>query len=282
MKSASRGAALTLALLSSAGCGRQYEGGGELRAQRVVLQREVDGLRETVALLERGEPVFSEKTVAVAIDEALVRELVAAELPFEADSGDFHLTLREAEVHFQGAPTVRLRGELTRAGVLDLRAAVEVIGALADTRVDHASASLTARIAVDHLGIEKVAGLEALVSGSTLDEIARALRLAIADALPPIRIPVKVEEAIELPAVTHGPVRIAGARMPIAAAVERVFAGQGRLWIGIGFVPGELVKTTDPPEARDLTAEEAGVSLEDEDPPADGDAKPAKTGEPGR
>lgn len=264
-------------LAAAGGCSKKYEGGGELRAQRVLLEREVEGLRESVARLERGEPVFPMEDVAVAIDEALLRDLIVAELPFETDVDEYHLVLSEAEVHFQGAPTVRLRGGMTRSGVVDIEAAVEVLGALADITVVPETGSLQARIAVDHIDIEKAAGIERLISGSGLDEIARALRLAIADKLPTIQIPVKLEQAIDLPAVTEGPVRVAGARLPIDIGVDRVFAGRGRLWIAIRFKPGQFVKTSDPPEARDLTAEEVGASLgSDED--LSGDDAPAKDG----
>jgi hypothetical protein len=230
----------------------------------VVLEREVDGLRESVSRLERGEPVFPMDAIAVAIDEGLLRDLILAQLPFETDADKFHLVLREAEVRFQGAPTVRLRGAMTRSGLIDIGAAVEVIGALADIAIDGAKGTLTAKIAVDHIQIEKAAGIEKLISGSSMDEIARALRLAIADKLPAVRIPVKLEQAIELPAVSEGPVRVAGARLPIEVGVDRVFAGQGRLWVAIQFKPGQFTKTTDPPEARDLTEEElkeTGASL---------------------
>ena len=251
-------------LAAAGGCGRAYEGGGELRARKVVLEREVEGLRESVGRLQRGEPVFPMADIAVAIDEGLLRDLIRAELPFETDADKFHLVLREAEVRFQGAPTVRLRGAMKRSGLVDLEAAVEVIGALADISIDGAKGTLTAKIAVDHIDIEKAAGIENLIAGSTMDEIARALRLAIANKLPAIAIPVKLEQAIELPVVDEGPVRVAGARLPIDVAVDRVFAGQGRLWVAIRFKPGEFTKTTDPPEARDLTEkelEETGASL---------------------
>jgi hypothetical protein len=208
--------------------------------------------------------------IAVAIDEALLRDLILAELPFSTDVDTFHLLLSQAEVRFQGAPTVRLRGAMTRSGLIDIEAAVEVIGALSEIAVDGAQGTLTAKIAVDHIQIEKAAGIEKLITGSTLDEIARTLRLAIADRLPAVRIPVKLEQAIELPMVDEGPVRVAGARLPIDVAVDRVFAGSGRLWVAIRFKPGTFTKTTDPPEARDLTEqelEETGASLgADEEP----------------
>jgi hypothetical protein len=274
---------LASALAAAGGCGRGYEGGGGLRARKVVLQREVEGLRESVSRLERGEPVFPMEAIAVAIDEDLLRDLILAELPFETDADKFHLILREAEVRFQGAPTVRLRGAMTRSGLIDLGAAVEVIGALADIAIDGAKGTLTAKIAVDHIQIEKAAGIEKLISGSSMDEIARRLRLAIENKLPAVRIPVKLEQAIELPVVDEGPVRVAGARLPIDVAVDRVFAGQGRLWVAIRFKPGEFTKTTDPPEARDLTEQElreTGASLgPDEDVGGDEDPEPKKPDE---
>jgi hypothetical protein len=282
MRSVRSGVVVASAIAAAGGCGRGYEGGGELRAQKVVLQREVEGLRESVSRLERGEPVFPMEDIAVAIDEALLRDLILAELPFEMDVDTFHVLLSQAEVRFQGAPTVRLRGGMTRSGLIDIEAAVEVIGALADIAVDGAKGTLTAKIAVDHIDIEKAAGIEKLISGSTLDEIARALRLAIADKLPTIRIPVKLEQAIELPVVDEGPVRVAGARLPIDVGVDRVFAGQGRLWVAIQFKPGQFTKTTDPPEARDLTEqelEETGASLGPDEDLGDDDEPERKEGD---
>jgi hypothetical protein len=202
--------------------------------------------------------------VAVAIDDAFVRDVIGAQLPFEADVERFHLTLKEAEVRFVGSPVVRLRGSLFVRERPALEAAVTVVGALEDVRVDAASSTLRAKIAVDHLGIEKAAGIESILSGATLDEVARRVRLEIKDKLPAIQIPVKVQPSIDLPAVTRGPVRVDGARMPLAVAVSQVVAGQGRLWIAVHFQPGDVVKTKDAPEAGDTSAADAGVSLGDE------------------
>jgi hypothetical protein len=251
--------------LASFACFGRFEGGGDLRAQRVVLQREVDGLREGVARLENGEPILPLDDVAIAIDDAFVRDVIAAQLPFEADVDRFHLSLKEAEVHFRGSPVVRLRGSLRLRERPGLEAAVTVIGGLEDIRVDSGSSTLRAKVAVDHIGIEKAAGIESIVSGSTLDEVARMVRLQVKEQLPPIQIPVKVQQSIDLPALTRGPVRIDGARMPLQVAVSQVVAGQGRLWIAVRFQPGDLVKTKDAPEAADTSAEEAEVSLDSDD-----------------
>ena len=92
------------------------------------------------------------------------------------------------------------------------------------------------------------------------------IRLQLEGQLPAIQIPVKVQQSIELPAVTNGPVRIDGASMPIAANVSQVLAGQGRLWVAIHFQPGDLVKTKDAPEAGDSNARDVDAGFEADAP----------------
>jgi hypothetical protein len=69
------------------------------------------------------------------------------------------------------------------------------------------------------------------------------VRKQLAGRLPEVQIPVKIEQGIELPSVTDGPVLIQGARMPLAVAVADVLAGNGLLWVAVRVVPGDLVKT---------------------------------------
>lgn len=242
-------------------CRSTFEGGGDLRAQKVVLKREVDGLRKAVARLETGQTVLPLDDIAIAIEDTLLRDLIAAQLPFEMDVDRFHLSLTEAEAQFRGSPVVRLRGALNLKEKPELAAVVNVIGALEGIQVENTSSTLRAKIAVDHIGIERAAGIERILSGSTLDEAARLIRLQLADRLPPIQIPVKLQKSIELPAITTGPVRIDGASMPLEVAVSEVMAGQGRLWIAVHFQPGDLVDSAPAPEAGDASAAEAEVSL---------------------
>lgn len=255
---ASSGLGLTLvsaAAFAAAGCGG-HEGGGELRAEKKMLEREVQGLREISALLERGEPVIPASDVAVALDESLLRDLLSAQLPFEAEVDRYRVTLTGAEASFRGSPQVRLRGTLALRDNPELAGDVSVLGGLEGIKVDEATGTLKASVGVDHLDIEKAAGLEKFLSGSTLDELARTIRLQITGRLPTLSIPVKVQERIELPAVAEGPVTIDGASMPLQAGISRVLAGQGRLWIGISFRPGDVVKTSDAPPAALGSAEE--------------------------
>ncbi len=250
---ARRSLGLCLAAAWAVACSGQPSGAGHLRARKVALQREVEGLREAAAALEQGQPLLPPDDVAVAVDEGLVRDLIAAQLPFEADVERFHARLDAAEVRFRGSPLVQLRGSVSLRENPGVSGRLTALGALEDVAVDPASGRLRAHLALDHLTIEQAAGLEGLVSGSTLDELARTLRLQIAPRLPAIEVPVRVQQLLELPAVSEGPVRLEAASLPLQVGISRVLAGQGRLWIGVHVRPGDVVKLAGPatgPEAR--------------------------------
>jgi hypothetical protein len=264
MRFAGNAFAVALAL-SAAACGGKSDSGGALHAQKVILQREVEGLRDIAARLERNEPLLPSGDVAIAIEDSLLRDIITAQLPFDVDVDRYHLSLKEAEVTFRGSPVVRLRGTLNLKTYPHLLAQVNVVGALDNIEVNAATSTLKARIVIDHLGIEKAAGLESFLTGSTLNDVARMIRIEIKDQMPPVQIPVNVQQNIDLPAVTRGPVRIDGAQLPLKVAVSQVMATRGKLWIAVHFEPGVVVKTADAPEASDASAADTGVSLAADD-----------------
>jgi hypothetical protein len=234
------GFAAVLAVLLSE-C-RKDEGGGELHAQTAVLEREVEGLRELSSRLERGESALAPEDVVVGISDAMVQEILSAQLPFEAKADKFSVVLSQAEVAFKGSPAVTLRGTIALQDRPNLSGEVEAIGALEHIEVDAGSGTLRAKVAVDHIDLLKMAGLEQFLSGGTVDELARTVRMQLAGQIPEIQIPVKVEQGVALPTVTDGPVRLQGATLPLAVSVSGVLAGQGLLWIGIKVELGELVR----------------------------------------
>ena len=225
-----------------AGCGAD-KGGGELHAQLTTREREAEGLRASLAKLERGESILPEDAVVVAVSEAVIKEFLDAQLPFEAEAGSFKVRLVQGEAIFKGSPAVHLTGEITPTDHPDLVGEIVAQGALENIQVDPGSGMLRATIAIDHVDLVKMAGLERFVGGGSLDELGRVVRKQLAGRLPEVQIPVKIEQGIELPSVTDGPVLIQGARMPLAVAVADVFAGNGLLWVAVRVVPGDLVKT---------------------------------------
>jgi hypothetical protein len=249
------GFGLALALGAVSPCCRRDQGGGELHARLVAREREAEGLRESLAKLERGEPILPEDAVVVAVSEAVVKEFLDAQLPFEVDAGPFRVTLARAEASFNGSAAVRLRGTIVPTGHPDLVGELGALGALEDVEVDPEDGTLSAKVAIDHVDLVKMAGLERFVGGGSLDELARAVRKELEGRLPLVRIPVKIERGVELPSVSDGPVQIQGARMPLEVAVADVFAGNGRLWVAVRVVPGDLVKTGGSPAPASATRE---------------------------
>ena len=224
---------LVVAVALSAACNDPYEGAGPLHAEVVKLERELEGLRESAARLDRREPVFPADDVLIAIDEAFVQGLVAAQLPIVVNSAPYQVTLTAVEVGFSGAPTVTLRGTITRGGLVTLDAVVGLIGALSRIEVDAATSTLRAVITVDHFEIEEASGIDALLSGASLEDVAALVRQALDAQLPTIEIPVRVQQDIEIPGITDGPVRLDSARLPLKMAVSRVLAAERRLWVSL-------------------------------------------------
>ncbi|HUR20097.1 MAG TPA: hypothetical protein VMZ90_04765 [Vicinamibacterales bacterium] len=226
-------ASLTGVALLAVACGGSHEEAGDLQAQKAQLEREVEGLRQSAALLSKGESLIPASDVVVAIHEALVQGLIARRLPIDIVAAPYRMGLTGVEVGFKGAPTVQLRGMVTRDGLPGISVAVKLIGALSGIEVDTTTFTLRARIAADHLDIESTAGVGALFSGSSLHDVAEMLRLQLVAQLPIVEIPVRVQEDILIPAVTDGAVQLAAVRFPVKASVSRVFAANGRLWIGL-------------------------------------------------
>lgn len=243
-----RGRLALLAALLAAACGGP-PGGGALHARKVVLAREAEGLRAVVSRLEQGGAALPEGDVVVSLDESLVRELLGTQLPLEADVERFRVSLDRAGVSFRGSPLVTLQGRFVVRDRPELFGSARILGALAGIRVDPATGTLHASVEADHVDLEKVAGLESYLGADTLDELARRVRGEIAGRLPDVTIPVRVQQRIEVPALTEGPVRIEGASLPLQVGVSSVLAVDGILWVSVSVQPGSFVKTHPSPAA---------------------------------
>jgi hypothetical protein len=227
----------------AAACGNDYRGAGALRANRATLQREVEGLRETVTRLERDHAFLPPGDVIIAVEERVVGELLTAQLPLDADIRQFHLRLVHAEVVFRDSQLIRLAGRLYRRDRPDLAADVSALGAIAAVRIDPATSVLEATVALDHIRIDKLAGLEQLLSEEALDELAFRARQEASGRLPVVRIPVRIQPTIDIPAVAVGPIRLEAASLPLRVSVSSVTAGQGRLWASVHIDAGHFTAT---------------------------------------
>lgn len=238
------GLAFAVLVGSTGACAQEdpYEGAGAYREQQVVLEREVQGLRDTISRLDTGDALLPASDIIVAVDDTFVQELLSAELPLEIAVEPFRISLTGVKVAFAGAPLVELQGHVVREGAVAVEGDVRVIGALSDLVIDAESSVLRASVAVDHIAIDRVSGLDAFVSGSTLDEVARTIRLQMASRLPTLQIPIAVQQSVSVPGLTEGPVTISPARLPLNASISRTLAGRGRLWVALHVEVGIVEK----------------------------------------
>lgn len=238
------GLAFAVLVGGTGACAREdpYEGADAYREQQVVLEREVQGLRDIISRLDAGDALLPASDIIVAVDDTFVQELLSAELPLEIAVESFRISLTGVKVAFAGAPLVELRGHVVREGVVAVEGDVRVIGALSELVIYTESSMLRASVAVDHIAIDRVSGLDAFVSGSTLDEVARTIRLQMASRLPTLKIPIAVQQWVNVPGLTEGPVTISPARLPLNASISRTLAGRGRLWVALHVEVGVVEK----------------------------------------
>jgi hypothetical protein len=245
-------------ILACTGCGAGGQEVADLHARMSVLEREVESMGEVASRLDRGEPALPEEDVIVALNESLVKEMLEAQLPFETEVNDYRLWLEQAEVRFRGSPGVTLLGGIALKDRPRVSGQVRVIGALDEIEVDPGTGILRAAVAIDHLDLIEVLGVEGVLGGNVLNTLAQTIRHQLDGRLPGLTIPVKVEQRIDLPSVTDGPVRIQGATLPLAVTVSQVLAGQEQLWVAVRFEPGEFVKVDTPPPPLDATGAPSG------------------------
>jgi hypothetical protein len=153
-------------------------------------------------------------------------------------------------VSFRGSPLVTLEGHVGLAQGGNLEGEVRLLGALDQIVIDPKSGTLRATLAVDHVDLKRLGGLEGFVSGETLDDLGRNLRKQLAGQLPTLTIPVKVQQRIDLPAATTGPVRIESASMPLEVGVSQVLAVGGTLWVAVHVEAGHFVKAKGPTQGQ--------------------------------
>ncbi len=205
--------------------------------ESAVLERRRQGLAALTAAARRG-PLLPFDKVLVVADERLVRDVVAASLPFERVIGDrYRVRVTGAEVHFEdGFGLVRLDGNATFADrPEEARADVTVYGGLDVVSVDPRSGVLRGEVKVIAVDARKVdvMGVRASVVENLVEDLGREKLEAFSALASGIEIPVRLEQAVTVPAVGPGEVSIDAATIPLKVSVADVKAFRGRLWVSI-------------------------------------------------
>jgi hypothetical protein len=225
---------LALALALAAACRRDEARVARIRAEKQLLERQIAGLQELVAAAE-AHTLLKPAQLLVGADEATVQGLIAATLPQErVVAKQFLLRLVGVEARFRASQgLVVLKGRASPVNAPATFVDVTLEGGLDDVEVHQSSGTLVARVAIYHLQVERAAAAGA--EGPTIRALAEALgreRLdALSELVPPVEIPIRLEESVTFEGLDEGPVTALAGALPVRASVVRVLALAGRLWV---------------------------------------------------
>ena len=224
---------LVLAALLPA-CRRDDDSGARARAEKLLLERQIAGLKTLVAAAE-GKSLLKSGQLLIGADEATVQALIAATLPQERVVGErYRLRLERAEVQFRASQgVVVLKGRASPIAAPDTFVDVTLQGGLDEVAVRQGAGTLVGRIAVDHLQVDRAAaaGAEGTALRSLAETLGRERLDALSELVPPLEIPIRLEESVSFDGFEEGPVSALSGELPVRASVARVLALAGRLWV---------------------------------------------------
>jgi hypothetical protein len=252
---------LGLVAASLAGCARREPPDVALaRSAGAHLERQIAGLEETIARAERGELTTTDR-IAIGVSEELASRLLNAALPFETVVADrVRIRVESAEPYFRGTRTAILfRASVASTDVEGVAATIDLGGGLADFQLE--DGRLRSRVSLDHVSVLESAAGE--LAADALDGLLRANLQAIEGAIPPVELPVQLEEAIAIGGLTEGAVVARPGSLPLEMALHLVLVSRGRLWVLIDARTGEWQPADPEPRSPDERSPDEGVLLED-------------------
>jgi hypothetical protein len=199
-----------------------------LRAQAQYLQEQVESLEALVGKAERGE-LDTQSQIAVSVSEKAVRELMGASLPREVVIGEhLRLNVETARAYFQGnRAALTLRARVASTALPQAHATLELAGYLEDFRLEQGR--LVSRISLAQFSVVEASVGE--LGADVLEGVVKGHLEAVQRALPPIVLPVLLQESIRIDALKEGVVVAKPGTLPLTVGVARVLPGKGRLWI---------------------------------------------------
>jgi hypothetical protein len=215
-----------------------------VHAEQAVLERQRAALSALLQEAGAGPLVPFDRVLAV-VDQTLVQDLLASAIPYERVVSRYRVRVTAATVRFEdGFALVRLDGRASLATGPEAAAFadVSVFGGLDVLELDPESGILRGEVRVIAVDARRVAvmGVGAPSDAEELiEQLGRERLEAFGALVSRLQIPVRLERAVELPAVaSEKGVRIAAARIPLRASVTHVRALRGRLWVSIDAAVG--------------------------------------------
>jgi hypothetical protein len=198
------------------------------RAQAEFRRGQIANLEKRIVQAETGELTTTDQ-IAIGISEELLKALFGASLPQELVVADrLRVRLESVEPFFRGDKAgVLFRARASSVAAPNLYATIEMGGGLEHFKLE--AGKLTASVVLAHFGV-----LESSIGdlgADALDSLVRANSETIQNAIPPIEIPVHLEESIKIDGLTEGAVVARPGALPLTISVSQVLPINQRLWV---------------------------------------------------
>jgi hypothetical protein len=200
-----------------------------MSAREALLSRQNQELAKLASAAEDGT-LLDFESMLIVVDQVLVRDLLRAVTPLEADVGSgVHVKIDSADASFEdGVALVSMTGTASVGGA-SVGSRVTVLAAIDVVELQPASGVLECRVSI--LGVD-AQGTRALGDDDTVGRLTEALtRGGLSLLLGSLEIPVSVEYRLSIPAVESKRLQIAAVNLPLRIAVRQVRAFRGRLWV---------------------------------------------------
>ncbi len=198
-------------------------------AREALLARQNSALLELITDAERGT-LLDFKGILVVVEQTLVQDMLSAAVPMEAEiGGGFHVRVDAVQAAFgDGVALVELTGTAT-VGDEPVGARVTVFGSIDAVAIDAASGLLRCNVSI--LAVE-AENAEVLGRNDPVGRLTEALTEGgLSVLLGPLEIPVRLEDALDIPAVDSKRLQIAAETLPLTVAARRIKVFGGRLWV---------------------------------------------------
>jgi len=222
-------AAVAFAIMGAVGCGRSEAPEATLARSSAAFRRaQIANLEALIAKAEKGEVVTSDQ-IAIGISEDVMKSVLGASLPREVVVADrLRVRIESAVPVFRGSVAgLVFRATASSLDVDGASATLEIGGTLEKFQFENGR--LLSRVALAHFTV-----LESSVgdlASDALQHLVQSNSALIQDVIPPLEIPVQIEQSIKIGGLTSGAVVAKPGALPLEITVSQVLPINQRLWI---------------------------------------------------
>jgi hypothetical protein len=221
-------AALMAAALTSGCHKRESPEAARARSTASFRRDQIDSLEKLLVQAEKGDVVTTDQ-IAIGISEELMKSLLGASLPHEVVVADrLRVRIESAEPVFRGNKAgLMFRARVSGVNTPNASATLEMGGSLEQFRFENGK--LLARVSLGHFVISESTIGD--LAADALDQMLRANAATIQDVIPPLEIPVQIEQSIKIGGLTEGAVVAKPGSLPLDITVSQVIPVNQRLWV---------------------------------------------------